>query len=330
MKTNERLKSKFTLLGTLGLVSIFMVSCGSYQNTSYYDNDGIYSRNTNTPVAQTPPKNENYYSNYFKQAGEDFEYFTDVENYSSQPSDSTTSRSLQAIGYGGWGTETDQVSVNIYNNNPWGYDSWYGGYPYYWGSSFSFGFGFNWGWGGYYSPWNSWYGWGYPYYGGHYGHYPYYPNYRYNDRYVIRNSGQRTGYSSSRSVSNNRILNQNVRTTNRNAQNISNSSRRVDPNFNSNARRANTNSRINNYTRDNRLNNNSRINTNSSRNNTRLNNSSRVNNNSYNNNSYNNNRTNSMRTAPSSNRSNFSSPSTRSGNFGSSSRMGSSRGGGRR
>ena len=333
MKTYNRLQSKLARLGALSLIAGFMVSCGSYQNTSYYDNDGVYNNAPQQRTVQNSNRDANYYSNYFKQAGEDLPYFTDIEGYTSETSDTTARRPLQVVGYGGWGDETDNVSINIYNNGGWGYspyyNSWYGGYgtPYYWGSGFSFGF--SWGWGGYYSPWNSWYGgWGYPYYPHYHSYYPYYPNYRYSNRTVVQNRGQRTGqYTNSRSV------NQLNRTPS-NLGRTATSNRRVDPNFNSNRRTNNTNSIRNNTSNRTNTIRNTRDNTNFSRPNS---NYTRPNNESINNNSsrsYNSGRNNSsstiQRSTPSRS-SNYSTPSSsRGGNYGGSSRMSSGRSGGRR
>ena len=320
MKTYNGLQSKLARLGALILIMGLVVSCGSYQNTSYYDNDRVYNSTPRQQQITQSNADANYYSNYFKQAGEDLQYFTDVDNYTSSTSDSTNHKPLQAIGYGGWGDETDNVSINIYNNG-WGYspyyNSWYGS-PY-WGISF----GFNWGWGGYYSPW---YGssWGYP----HYPYYPhyYYPSHRYNNRYVVQNTGQRTGYYNNRVINNSgRSVNQSNRNYNSSNRSIYNSNRRVDPNFNSNRRvNSNTINRENSSNRTNTI-----RSTRDNNNYSRPNNSSRT----YNNSSYNSNRNNTnstIRTTPS--RSNYSSPSpSRGGNYGGSSRTSSGRsGGGRR
>ena len=42
MKTYYQINSKNIAFSLIGLVAIFATSCGSYQNSSYYDNDGVY------------------------------------------------------------------------------------------------------------------------------------------------------------------------------------------------------------------------------------------------------------------------------------------------
>lgn len=185
-------RPKFLCL-TAGLLGLLVASCGSYQNTSYNDNDGIYSdgqRRTST-VAQQNPSNQ--YQQYFGslQKDNDVEIFTDVDNYKTAD-DSTAQADARGYdsGYSGWGSNADNVTVNVYGSN-WGYSPWNNWYAPYYG----YGYG-GWGWGytGWYGPsiaigwgWNNWYGPGYGYYGwnnyygnGWYNNHYHYNNYAYN------------------------------------------------------------------------------------------------------------------------------------------------------
>ena len=42
MKTNYFITKKAILKSLLGFIGLSVVACSSYQNKSYYDNDGIY------------------------------------------------------------------------------------------------------------------------------------------------------------------------------------------------------------------------------------------------------------------------------------------------
>jgi hypothetical protein len=50
MKTNYFSSKKMSIYSLFGLIMITTISCGSYQNKSYYDNDGIYGSNERKPV----------------------------------------------------------------------------------------------------------------------------------------------------------------------------------------------------------------------------------------------------------------------------------------
>lgn len=57
------------------LVGSLIVSCGSYQEASYYDNDGIYSTGTRQQVteAEAAPNNQaNEYQDYFGQQANEY------------------------------------------------------------------------------------------------------------------------------------------------------------------------------------------------------------------------------------------------------------------
>ena len=166
------------------IIPLGLFSCGSYQYAS--DNDGIYSSEPEVvyteEVEQPADANVSYYQNYFKEKRmqydsmkEESEIFIDVDSYSSENGENyreQDSLDNSYKGYGSWGSDSNEVIVNIYDNswiNPywgWGWNAGWGwGYPYYgWGWNVGWGWGYPYyGWG-----WNAGWGWGYPYYGGGY------------------------------------------------------------------------------------------------------------------------------------------------------------------
>ena len=173
----------------LGIVSLFIVSCSSSQRVA--DNDGIYTSNTETNTeyateSEADGKN-NYYKQYFKSKSSLYEelpeedvIFTDIEAYSTTESLDNegyivTEENEYEEGYGSWGSNTSDVTINVYNTGwagaGWGYNSWYG---------------HGWGYGGWYRPWGYYSYWGNPYWGWNVGYWggfynPWYcPPYYYN------------------------------------------------------------------------------------------------------------------------------------------------------
>lgn len=199
MKTNYLSGRNLSIYIVFGLVGLLASSCGSYQNSSYYDNDGIYG-SSQRPYSQTENRYSeenleqgNRYKDYFAANKDNYsdgnEVFTDVENYNSQSNDSINRN--QQDNYAGWGDNNKNVTINYYNNDYWGWNSWYSprwswGWGSYYGNYWNIGFGWGWnspyyGWG-----WNSWYT---PYY------YPYYGYYGHHHHYI---GGTRDGYSYNR------------------------------------------------------------------------------------------------------------------------------------
>lgn len=215
MRTNLPFLRKIHLFSVFGILSTLVISCGSYQNTSYYDNDGVYgsyerpTTEVNNQYSEQNIESSNRYAQQFRNMQDDYAYFTDVDEYTSQENDTVVtvyknnySNNQQ---YAGWGNNGGDVTVNYYNSGWWGWNNWYspywgwGGYysPYYYGGYYG-----NWGWNSWYGPswglgwgWNSWYGsnWGWGgyynpyYYGGYYGNY--YNGYYRNGRNVVYNNG---------------------------------------------------------------------------------------------------------------------------------------------
>ena len=254
MKTNTLSITNTSLFYFVGILSIIFTSCGSYQNSSYYDSDGIYGSRSNRAVlndSQERQYNNDKYKDYFGSLQNDNqteEIFTNVDNYNSYNVDVQDQRNDNA-GYPGWGSNPQGISINIYDNNwgmnNWGYNGGYGWNMNNWGYNNGFGWGMNnWGWNGGFG-WNNWYGnnwgptvgfgwnswYGNNWYGNNWG----YNNYR-SDRSYARNEGRRGSSSftdSNGNARNSGTFNRAENTTiSRRAVN-SNSSR--DANFNRNS-----------------------------------------------------------------------------------------------
>jgi len=153
MKTNSFSIQK-NIIYTLFVVLIStFYSCGSYQNVSYHDSDGIYGTADNQR-RETANSQNNGYKDYFgslQEKKEQPEVFTDVENYNS--SDSSNSDSS-------WGQNNENISNSVYDNS-WGagWNGWGMGMNN-WGMGMNnWGMGWNnWGWNGFNGP--GFYGWG--------------------------------------------------------------------------------------------------------------------------------------------------------------------------
>jgi hypothetical protein len=104
-------------------------SCGSYQNSSYYDTDGIYGNTYSRNIETNTQNNQNQYKEYFGSLRDDNqtpEVFTDIDNYNDYNLDNDQEN------YPGWGSNPQGVSINVYDTG-WAMNNWYGN---------------NWGWNG--------------------------------------------------------------------------------------------------------------------------------------------------------------------------------------
>ncbi len=144
----------------LGVIASFMVSCGSYVESSY--NDGIYGDiptriDQEREITQEDVYNENS-SNYYQQlfaieaaqypnTATDDQIFTDVDSYSSDDYDQQmVDYSLDYSAQPAWGTNPSETIINYYNVG--GFNQF--GFANRWGFGGPWGFGFN-NWG--YGPW---------------------------------------------------------------------------------------------------------------------------------------------------------------------------------
>jgi len=156
MKTNALITRKTPLYFLIGFLSLLITSCGSYQNSSYYDNDGIYGTNGEKIVIKdNQPNNTSIqYKQYFnslQNTSVSGEIFTDVNSYGNNYDPQNDSIQAPSTGYASWGSSPQETTVTVYPDSYWSIGFGFGwGYPYY-----GYGYGYP-----YYG-----YGWGYPYYG---------------------------------------------------------------------------------------------------------------------------------------------------------------------
>ncbi|MGQ7944821.1 hypothetical protein [Flavobacterium sp. WC2509] len=190
MKTNALITRKTPLCILIGFLGLIITSCSSYQNSSYYDSDGIYSTNSEKNVVNNsqPTAASVQYKGYFNSlqntTGSSGEIFTDVNSYGSNYNPENDSIQAPSTGYASWGSSPQETTVTVYNDSYWSMGfGW--GYPYY-----GYGYGY---------PYYGWgypsYGWGYPGYGYPvYGYgYPVATPYAYN--YSRRGSAYGGGYT---------------------------------------------------------------------------------------------------------------------------------------
>lgn len=226
----------FFKVTSLTLVGIFISSCGSYQSTSYYGEDGIYG-SSDTPRVEVgsnnsisvPQKKQNtqkdsYYKDYFAEKAAEYDYindenvdvFTDANTYSSLELGANNSHEniSSNASYGAWGDNPTKINIHLYSNprpyylywgyaypwyfNDYYYDSFYD--PFYYRNYHRY-YGYR-GWRPYYSPYDRYYyrnHWGY-----HHGHQSYhnrYYQYRSNVSYVSGHRGTKPSRRGKGSVS---------------------------------------------------------------------------------------------------------------------------------
>lgn len=186
MKTYYYFTKKTLLKSFAGLLSLTAISCGSYQNKSYYDNDGIYGgeRQKSNIETNNASGTDNKYKEYFSSNANNYntnqtEVLTDVDNYSTVIKNQNDN-SNNNNNYSGWGNNSnDHLTINVYDNS-WGYHN-YGYYNNYWGYNSPWNNGYYSSWNnGWYNPWSYYgsnWGWNNLYYGNYYG----YNNYGYNN-----------------------------------------------------------------------------------------------------------------------------------------------------
>jgi hypothetical protein len=227
MKTLITSLKKYFPVAVLLATLLILSSCAT-QNQKYNNADGIYD--SEDEIISSNPSQEidktNYYQQYFKSKAGTYEglpeegaIFTDIEAYSTtdtldEDGYIVTEENYQEEGYGEWGSNSENITVNVYNGGGYGIGGYgYGGYGY-------GGWGFNFGW-MYPSFWGPNYGWGRPYYGGFYcppyygGYYnPYHHNgYGYGNNIAYnrgrRNTNYTAGVSNYRNRSNSRYRGRN-------------------------------------------------------------------------------------------------------------------------
>ncbi len=277
MKTNCISYPTPSPLFLISFISIlFLSSCGSYQNSSYYDTDGIYGT-TEAGMRKRAIQQESAiaYENYFnalQDTKDTTSVFTDVASYNSY---SNTNDQENPTSYPSWGSNSQNININYYPSNlGWALGF---GYPY-----------VNYGWrnsyfGGFY-PFNYWndpymMGWGYTnyfgfnYYPNHYwgyqNFYSYPGNYQIERVFSYNNSRRGSNYNQSRpsGIEIGRREIQNSNSTNRNSFNRNN----IGPTFSRNSSNFQNQNYINNNIGRSRQNNSSNTNTTPVRTNSRSN-----------------------------------------------------------
>ncbi|MBP4140321.1 hypothetical protein J3S90_00700 [Flavobacterium sp. P4023] len=205
MKTNTLSPRNTSIYYFVVFFSVLLTSCGSYQNSSYYDSDGIYGSSSNRTIetrSQNNSYDRNQYKDYFATLQKDNtsdEIFTNVDDYSSYDLNSESVQNNDT-NYPGWGSNPQNISINFNDNNWYGNywygNNWYGNnwYRNYWGWNGGYGWGLNVGLG-----WNNYYGngfYGNSYYGnGYYGN-AYYGNGYYGNSYYGNNWTNSNYYNS--------------------------------------------------------------------------------------------------------------------------------------
>nr|WP_315258039.1 hypothetical protein [uncultured Flavobacterium sp.] len=193
MKTNALITRKTALNTLIVFLGLIITSCGSYQNSSYYDSDGIYSTNgekvvvKNNENAQTSVQYKQYFNSLQSTGGSSDEIFTDVNSYGSDYNVENDSIQAPSTGYASWGSSPQETIITVYPDSYWSVGfGW--GYPYY-GYGYSYGYpyyGYGWGY--------PHYGWGYPSYGWDYPGYGY-PGYGYATPYSYNHSRRGSSYA---------------------------------------------------------------------------------------------------------------------------------------
>ncbi|MEY2671058.1 MAG: hypothetical protein RLZZ577_1374 [Bacteroidota bacterium] len=213
---------------------LFLSSCGSYQNSSYYDTDGIYGT-TEAGMRKRAIEQESAtaYENYFsalQDTKDTTSVFTDVASYNSY---SNTNDQGNPTSYASWGSNSQNININYYPNNlgwsfgfghpflnyGWG-NSYFGGfYPFnYWNDPFMMGWGYN-----------NYFGFNYypNYFWGYQNFYPYPGNFQRERDYSYNNSRRGSNYNQSRpsgiDIGRREIQNSNYNYSNRNSYNRNNS-----------------------------------------------------------------------------------------------------------
>jgi hypothetical protein len=121
MKTYYFNRKRLSIYVLFGFLAIVTSSCGSYQNSSYYDNDGAYGGSqTNNNNSQS-----NKYQEYFSDLNKDLESFNDVDSYASVYNDSIKKKESYNPNNAGWGNNPQTINVNVYDNG-WGMNNWGG------------------------------------------------------------------------------------------------------------------------------------------------------------------------------------------------------------
>lgn len=126
MKTTVFYQRNIPQFAFIGFLCLLISSCGSYQNSSYYETDGVYGSNSSRVVYnESQNTSGNQYQEYFRSlqnTNSSSEIFTDVESYNNYED---VNDSIQApnTGYASWGSNPQSTTIYI---NDIGWNNWYG------------------------------------------------------------------------------------------------------------------------------------------------------------------------------------------------------------
>ena len=128
MKTYSYFGKRLSIYSLFGLIAFAVSSCGSYQNSSYYDGDGVYGNSQDKrEVSKKDNSQSDKYQEYFSDLNKDSQAFTNVDNYSTVNNDTLNKTENNSS----WGNNPQSITVNVYDSN-WGYgywnNYWYGNY----------------------------------------------------------------------------------------------------------------------------------------------------------------------------------------------------------
>ncbi|WP_040282547.1 hypothetical protein [Psychroserpens damuponensis] len=218
MQLNNYIQAKFPFFVALSL-TILLASCGSYQYVGY-DNDGIYSNNEEIVYEEArtvPIEDQSVYKDYFTEKSLQYSdipddgsaIFTDIDAYEGNYNNEPLEDEVQT-GYAGWGQESSDVTINVYNSG-WNSQYWGNGYGYgwyrpwrynnwAWSNPYGYNYGWNnWGWNsGFAFGWNAGYGYGYGYgWNNNFWYPPYYRNNYHRGNSYAYNTGRRGANASS-------------------------------------------------------------------------------------------------------------------------------------
>jgi len=124
MKTYYYSSKRLSIYSLFGLIAVVVSSCGSYQNSSYYDNDGAYGNSqSNRREVTNNNSQSNKYQEYFSDLNKDLESFNDVDSYASIYNDTIKKKESYNSNNAGWGDNPQTINVNVYDNG-WGGIGW--------------------------------------------------------------------------------------------------------------------------------------------------------------------------------------------------------------
>ena len=118
MKTINLHLTKLTLVSFSGVLLFNLTSCGSTQNSTNSDSDGIYSSGTTQKKPAENTSNASAYKQYFTTKELESKGIVVYDEYD----ENLDSTAVAESSYSGWGENPSNVTVNVYDSgwNNWG------------------------------------------------------------------------------------------------------------------------------------------------------------------------------------------------------------------